>query len=108
MQNGIVLKLCHYYVYITVGISILDVFIATLTTYGQGNYCYLTDAMLVGFKCDNFAFAHSIQFILNWPFWFIYSVIFGLAAWPILLVALVLWSPLLYVALRYFRYFVRP
>ncbi len=64
------------------------------TTYGHGNYCYLTDALIYGFECHNFPLAKAIQFILNWSLFLIYSLMFGFLAWPMLLITLVLWLPI--------------
>ncbi len=99
-----ILKFCKYYASVTLISFLSGILVILFTDYGKGNYCYLTDALIYGFECHNFPFASVIELILNWPLGLIYSVLFGLKAWPILLIALVLWLPFLWIGFRFLYY----
>lgn len=96
-------KFCKYYAFITLISFLSGILTILVTNYGKGNYCYLTNALIYGFECHNFIFSGIIQLILNWPLGLIYSIIFGLGAWPILLIALVLWLPILWYSFSLFN-----
>lgn len=89
-----ILKFCKYYTLITFISFLTGILVIVFTDYGKGNYCYLTDALIYGFECHNFALASVIELILNWSLGLIYSAMLGIGAWPILLIAFVLWLPI--------------
>jgi hypothetical protein len=67
------MKFCAYYFFISLGITFVAYVVGSFTEYGYGNYCYLTDALVVFFECKNFIFSRFFEFVLNWPYLLLYS-----------------------------------
>lgn len=99
------LRFCRYYVHAILVIVLIGILIVLFTDYGDGNYCYLTDALLIGFECHNFKYANFFEVILNLPLWLILISFLGRSHWIFLLVSLLLWLPFIVYGFGLFRRF---
>ena len=99
------LRFCRYYVHAILVIVLIGILIALFTDYGHGNYCYLTDALLIGFECHNFKYANFFGAILNLPLSLMYITFFTYEHWPFLLIPLLLWLPFIVYGYSLFRRF---
>jgi hypothetical protein len=82
-----------------------DVLVALSTRYGErsGVGCNFYDAMLIGIECRGFWGAETAQGFLNWPLMQLYVWFFASAVWWLIPVAILLWLPLVYLAVTAFR-----
>ena len=74
------MKFCAYYFFTSLSISLVAYLVGAFTEYGHGNYCYLTDALVIGFECKDFVFSGFFELVLNWPYFLLYSFMIGFAS----------------------------
>ena len=84
---------------------LVNVYLDSTTTYGirQGVGCNLYDAMVIGVECCGFVGARALELFLNWPLLLVYSPIFAFVSLLSLVVAILLWTALVYLALGSIR-----
>jgi hypothetical protein len=96
---------CWLYVALIVAAILADVVIALTMPYGGrvGAGCNFTDALVVGVKCQGFAGADAVALFLNWPLLLVYAPIFSFSSLWILIPAVLLWLPPIYLLVSSFR-----
>ena len=96
---------CWFYLGALVLAITANALLALSTEYGNrvGVGCNLYDAMVVGVECRGFLGAKVIEFVLNWPFRLLYYPLFVFVAPWFLPIAILLWAPPFYLAVRHYR-----
>jgi hypothetical protein len=78
---------------------ITNVAIVSFVEYGTKDAsfigCFAYDALLYGIKCQGFFGQSIITTWLNWPLWLVYAPIFSLFSFKALIMALIVWLPLI-------------
>jgi hypothetical protein len=96
---------CWLYIALIVAAIIADVVIALAMPYGGGvgAGCNFTDALVIGVKCQNFAGADAVGLFLNWPLLLVYAPMFAFSSLWMLVPAVLLWLPPIYLLASLFR-----
>ena len=94
-------NLSYLYLALVIMAVLVDVYMDFTTTYGirEGVGCNLYDAMVIGVECRGFVGARALELFLNWPLLLLYSPIFAFVSLLSFVVAILLWTPVIYLAL---------
>lgn len=82
-----------------------DVVVALTTEYGNREVtgCNFYDAMVVGIECRGFVGNKVAELLLNWPFLLLYCPLFAFASLWYLAIAVLIWTPPVYLVVTYLR-----
>jgi len=98
-------KLGWLYISALVVVVIADIVIALTTEYGNREVigCNFYDALVVGIECRGFAGQKAAELLLNWPFFFLYGPLFAFVSLWSLVIAALIWTPLVFLVVTYSR-----
>jgi hypothetical protein len=96
---------CRGYVAVLVVATLADTAIAFATSYGDrsGIGCNFYDALLVGIECRGFPGSSFVELVLNFPLLLAYVSAFMFSSPLMLVPAVLLWFPVLYLVRRAFK-----
>jgi hypothetical protein len=88
------------YAALLVAATLADILIGRTTRYGTrtGMGCNFYDALLVGIECRGFPGAEIVEGFLGWPLLLLQVTALALSWPPMLVPAVLLWLPVLYLA----------
>jgi hypothetical protein len=98
-------KLGWLYMAALIAVVIADIVIASTTEYGNREVigCNFYDALVVGIECRGFAGEKAVELVLNWPFFFLYGPLFAFVSLWSLAIAVLVWTPPVYLVVTYLR-----
>lgn len=98
-------KLGWLYIAALIVVVIADIVIALTTEYGNREVigCNFYDALVVGIECRGFAGQKATERLLNWPFFFLYCPLFAFGSFRCLVIAVLIWTPPVYLVVTYLR-----